>query len=180
MRNKVNGLTLIELIVTVSLISIATALSLPPLQHFIAKQQLSSDLLAIKGVIETARNSAIVNNSTLRICGSIAKYEADEEKTVQCNRNWKRVTVLKDFETEFEEVVNQITLSDNFSKVQWSAFQYKTYLDITANGFTDHQNGTLYLCHKHYDDLHRAIVVSKTARVHIEHQSKALYEKCAP
>ncbi len=177
MKTKVKGLTLIELIVTLALMAIMSAIALPPMQKFIAKQQLSSDLLKIKSIIETARNKAITNKEKIQICGIDTSHVTASNDELKCISDWGNLSVITN-KNDKTELLYTEWLGDHYKLVQWSAFQRKAYLELTPNGFTNHQNGTLYLCHEQYTNFHRAVVISKTARVTIIKNSKALIEKC--
>lgn len=177
MNTKVKGLTLIELIVTLALMAIMSAMALPPMQKFIAKQQLSSDLLKIRSVIETARNKAITSKEKIRICGINSSHMTSSSNELKCITDWANLSVIIKKDDYTEQLYTE-SLGDHYKRVQWRAFQRKAYLELTPNGFTNHQNGTLYLCHERYPSFHRAVVISKTARVSIIKNSQTITERC--
>lgn len=180
MKEKVKGLTLIELIVSLGLAAVLSVIAVPHMKRFIAKQQVSADLLKIKSTIETARNQAISNKQTIRICGTEHAPKSTHEATLDCKSDWTQLTVIKTKGLTQPKVLHQQTLDEHYRTVQWSAFQRKTYLELTPYGFTNHQNGTLYLCHKKYTSLHRAVMISKTGRVTISKDNPNIKTKCNP
>ncbi len=177
MTKRVNGLTLIELIVTLGLATTLSLIALPHMKEFIAKQKVSADLLKLKSTIETARNQAISNKESILICGTRAEKLSSND-TLDCISDWSRVMVIKAQGTTSPEVLHFHRLDEHYQLVKWSAFQRKPYLELTPYGFTNHQNGTLYLCHKTYPNLHRTVSISKTGRVTISHDSANLNTKC--
>ncbi|AUD78666.1 pilus assembly protein FimT [Kangiella profundi] len=179
MIKRVKGLTLIELVVTLGLVTILSAIAIPSMQKFIASQQVSADLLKLKSTIETARNQAISQKVTIHICGIRKKVTLNPNDTLDCISDWSKLMVVKTKGEKVEEILHYQLLEEDYKRVKWSAFQRKAYLELTPYGFTNHQNGTLYLCHNHYSHLHRAVTISKTGRVSINKDNRNIKTKCA-
>lgn len=178
MRHKVKGITLIEMIFTMGLIAIMSMMAIPYMQNLIAKQKLSADLLKIKGIIETARNKAITHRYKVKICGLETAIEAVAEQEPRCSSDWSNLNVIMSKSGKDPQILHSLHLNQHYDLIEWSAFQRKPYLELTPNGFTNHQNGTLYICHPNFSNLHRAVVVSKTGRVSIKKNNPAITKKC--
>lgn len=148
----VKGFTLIELIVTLAISSIVLLSSGGFYGKFVERQKVTADISKIISAISSARGHAISQRENIHLCGIQAE---------QCSRQWKVLSVFN----ANKDLLYRDTLSANYSQVLWSAFQRKSQLEFKPNGFTNHQNGTLYLCHKHYPTLNRAIIISKSGRV---------------
>jgi type IV fimbrial biogenesis protein FimT len=77
------GLTLIELMVTISVASILLVLAVPGFQHVSAKMQRSAAVTGITGGIYFARSEAVKRGVTLTLCasddGASCKSGADPE-----------------------------------------------------------------------------------------------------
>lgn len=177
MKHHVKGITLIELIVALMILAIMTTLAAPAFSKFMAKQKLSSDLFKLKTLIESSRSKAISTKETIAVCGTSGVNELEDYDLDSCTRDWQHVHILavrgNDTRLHFED-----KLTDSYSKIEWSAFQRKKYLAFSSTGYTQHQNGTLYLCHKHHEELHRAVVVSKSGRVTIQKEKASIGKKC--
>jgi type IV fimbrial biogenesis protein FimT len=65
---KIHGLTLIELMVTVTVLAILMAIGLPEMRSFIVSNRLGSDVNAFVGLINYARSEAITRNQNVIIC----------------------------------------------------------------------------------------------------------------
>lgn len=178
MPNKVKGLTLIELIVTLSITTIITFMVAPSMTMFIEKQKVSSDLLKVKSIIETARNHAISRNKSIRICGLKDIHINPIQNDIDCQRDWSKLSVFAYAKSKRSELIHAHQLDGNYKQIQWSAFQRKPYLQLKPNGFTNHQNGTLYLCHNRHQSLHRALSISKSGRVTIHEDADSIAQKC--
>lgn len=162
------GFTLIELVVTVAILSIVSLVSVGPLSKFIESNKVGADTQKVISIITTARSKAISSKIQITICGvSNAK---------KCSRDWLDIQV---FNRSDKQNLHQDKLQSNLSSAKWYAFQNKPGLTISSSGFTAHQNGTLYLCHKNHTDLHRAIVVSKSGRVTVDKESPKLQKRCS-
>lgn len=178
MTKRVKGLTLIELVISLGLAAILSVIAVPHMQKFIARQQVSADMLKLKSTIETARNHAISHKQTVQICGTRHDAQLNQKEEFDCIPDWSRLTVIKPKGTTDQQLLHVQLLDENYQQVKWSAFQRKPYLELTPYGFTNHQNGTLYLCHKRYSNLHRAVIISKTGRVTISTDNPNIKTKC--
>ncbi|WP_223669101.1 pilus assembly FimT family protein [Kangiella shandongensis] len=161
------GISLIELIITLAILSIISALSIPPMKRFIAQQSVIADVRLIINTINTARNKSITLREPLKICGYTT--------TDTCSSNWRKLKVTA---INQKTVLHTLTLQSDYKHVHWSAFQHKPGLTINTKGFTHHQNGTLYLCHNLYPSLHRAVVVSKSGKTSVKQDSSKLQSRC--
>ncbi|AOE49994.1 GspH/FimT family pseudopilin [Kangiella sediminilitoris] len=162
------GITLLELIICLAIISAIGAVSAPPLKKFIAEQSVTSDVNLLVNVINTARSKSITQKVPIQICG----IQPDNS----CSRNWRKLIVS---EPDSKTVLYTQSLNNSYEKVYWSAFQRKPGLTMMPNGFTGHQNGTLYLCHKNYPSLHRALIVAKSGKITITQSSKKIQKQCS-
>ncbi|GAA4348064.1 GspH/FimT family pseudopilin [Kangiella taiwanensis] len=164
----IKGFTLPEVLVSVAIVSIIGLIATPPISYMLEKSSVESDVFTIKNVIETTRTKAISSNRFFIICG----FSPEDD----CSRDWSELRVL---ERSTRNTHYQTELKAEYESVTWAAFQNKAGLTIAPTGYTHHQNGSLYLCHRRDGRLHRALVVSKSGRVTtIQHSSK-LDERCS-
>lgn len=66
------GFTLLELLVTISILAILVAIGLPSLRDFIVSNRLSSNVNGFIGLVNYARSEAIVRNQDVVICPKAA------------------------------------------------------------------------------------------------------------
>lgn len=164
----IKGFTLPELLVSIGILAIVGTISAPSVGYLIEKNKVESDVFTVKNIIETTRAKAITTNSYYILCGADA---ADK-----CSRNWRHLKVV---ERRSKELQYKTEFHGEYESVTWAAFQSKPSLTIAPSGYTDHQNGTLYLCHKHDARHHRALIVSKSGRVTTTKNSEKLNGKCS-
>lgn len=62
------GFTLVELMVTVSIVAILTSLSMGPMRQFMGKWQMSNVLNAYNGSLQLARSEAVKRGRVTRMC----------------------------------------------------------------------------------------------------------------
>ncbi|PXF62456.1 GspH/FimT family pseudopilin [Kangiella spongicola] len=165
--NLVKGFTITELMLTLAIISIIGLFAAPSMSEFLERNKVEADTGQIINIINTARSHAISKKSPIIICG--------DDQSEKCSRNWYQLKVIN---TSSKEVIYNMALNSRYSAVTWSAFQNKPGLTIAPTGYTAQQNGTLYLCHKQYDSLHRAIVVSKSGRSTVKRQDGETNRRC--
>lgn len=161
------GFTMIELTITIAILSITAAVGIPSMSQFNQKQHLTADIITVKGMINFARNEAIKNNKNIKLCGLASEKE--------CQKDWSTLVI---FSGENSETLKTAELNGNYNSVKWSAFQRKSELSFNSTGYTNHLNGSLYLCHKTYPELNRAIRVSKSGRTQVTSDQAILSQKC--
>jgi type IV fimbrial biogenesis protein FimT len=62
------GFTLIELMVTISVLAILLAIAIPNLREFVLRNRVSSDVNGFIGLVNYARSEAIVRNQDVVVC----------------------------------------------------------------------------------------------------------------
>ena len=166
----VKGFTLSELMIGLAITSIVTLFSAKPLTKFLEKNKVEADVLKVVNIINTSRAKAISKKQQYTICGDTDGNNG----AAQCSRSWRALKVV-DAQHNLKYTAE---LSANLASANWYAFQSKPGLTISPTGYTAHQNGTLYLCHRQYQDLHRAIIVSKSGRTTVGGEPADIALKC--
>lgn len=66
--DKQNGMTLIELLITIAVIAVSLALGLPAMSEFIKNNRLTGQTNSLVTAIQVARNEAVKRNTGTTIC----------------------------------------------------------------------------------------------------------------
>jgi len=160
---RAKGLTLIELLIVIAIISILASLAAPSFNELVRKQHVNGEANVLFSLVYLARTEAIKRNSVVTICKS--------NDANQCAGTWTDGWIVfqdndKDGSRDLGEIlISSGTIGNNY-QLSWSAFGSNNYIRFTSNSLTLSQNGTFKLCPNDGDiRFARAVVISKTARV---------------
>ena len=79
------GFTLLELMITITLIGIMATIALPAMKDFVTRQRLAGDVSRITSVFGFARTEAVRRNQPVLICGGIT-IKSDGTPDHKCNK----------------------------------------------------------------------------------------------
>lgn len=64
------GLTLLELLVVLAIVSVVAAIGAPPLEQWLARQRVAVTLQSLQADLQRARHEAVLRNRPVVLCGS--------------------------------------------------------------------------------------------------------------
>jgi type IV fimbrial biogenesis protein FimT len=148
-RNKIclsyqRGSTLIEVMVSLVIIAIVSAIAIPSYQFLISKHRSSVVKQQLIRAIRYTRSQAV-------------SYQ--QRVTLEGNPSWTtgyRVSIAG-------KVLKQLPSHVYNSQLRWQGFPDVDYLQFTPQGFTYHQNGTFSFYQQ--DKLRWQLVINKAGRV---------------
>ncbi len=160
-KNTQKAFTLIELMVTLSVLGVLLAIALPNLRDFIVSNRLSSQVNGFVGLLNYARSEAIARNQPVLVCAkrladnecvttdSWAAFETQVFVDVDGNNSWstgdillKRIAPLDvgGSETTFKRHTNATFIEFNTAGLGIIAHRF----DINAINTTDSAYETKY------------------------------------
>lgn len=158
-----NGFTVIELMVTLTVFAIITAIAAPSFRNILKQQEVNGQINTLVSVIYRARSEAIKRNKVVTVCKS-----ANEQS---CGGRWSDGWLMfvdqnADGDKEAgESKISAGSFIDGY-EITWSAFGSNNYIRFMRNGLTVSQNGTFKICPESQDErIARAVFISKTSRV---------------
>ena len=159
-----NGITLTELLITLSLCAIVMGISAPGLRHVVVKQQGEKTLNTIAKAISTGRTAAIRSGDTVTVCrssdGNSCSGSWDQGLIVFTDRNADRKINGSD------QILQQVRFGAIDGIIRWRAFQNRQYLQINSRGQIMHQNGNFTYCPTSKEDaLVHQILINGTGRI---------------
>ena len=161
--HKQCGVSLAEVMVTLSILAVLAAVSAGNLGDLLKRQQANGEAERLFSALQVARSEAVKRGRVVSICGS--------GDGVSCDGNWATGWLLfvdNDRNGQLgngEELLRQGSAGHGF-ELSYSAFGSTRYLRYSPLGITYEQNGTFKLCPEDDDArFARALIVSKTARV---------------
>jgi type IV fimbrial biogenesis protein FimT len=151
------GFSLLELLITLVIIIIFLAMSVPNAKIFINKSQdevMSQELLH---AIYFARSEAITRNTTVTLCKSI--------DSKSCSGDWLNGYIIATND-QVLSVYHNVTTQ---GMIHWRGFPNGyDHLTFFPSGLTDIQNGTFWYCVEAQSKAHWAIVLSQSGRARLE------------
>ena len=139
-----SGLTLIELLISITVLSILTTQVIPSFIDTLENYRSTQTIKRIKHQTHKARHLAITTNKVVTLCKS------DDLKT--CGGSWNNGLLVFIDNNENANVddndiiysaVNKPVINGDLS---WRSFGNKAYLQFLPSGRTNNQNGTFTFC----------------------------------
>lgn len=157
------GLSLIEVLVTLSLTSLLLGLSLPSMKELQDSASTAVALQRLSKALESAKTSAISSGETVTFCGS--------ENTLDCQGSWSEglLSFIDRNQNQridaSDQILNWQSMRDIQGSIRWRAFGYRQYLLLDPRGMMETQNGSFTYCtHNAPASPAAKLVVNRTAR----------------
>jgi type IV fimbrial biogenesis protein FimT len=163
MKHKTTGFTLIELILTLSIVSIILSLAIPSFTQFLDKSKVRANTQRLVQVLQLSRTTAISENVLVTVCPT--------DNGADCRSDWSQGYMsFKDNDgnrsfDSIDEKLFEFISNDEKSVISWRAFGIKSSLQWLTTGITNHQNGTFELCYDNNAELARGLFITKAGRI---------------
>lgn len=159
-----SGFTLLELMITLLLLSILLGLSMPEFKNLMERQKAELSIRKLVDAIELAKSSAIATGNMVTLCRS--------SDGLKCGGKWQD-GVLVFTDSNADRKINQqdqlqryITFPFMNGELKWRAFQNRQYLQITSLGFTRYQNGNFTYCPEDKNPVFASqLIINRTGRI---------------
>lgn len=162
-ENHHNGFTMIELLVTVTILGIATIIAIPALNEFIIKNKADSEVIALQRFVLTARNAAINSGQQVTICPlSAGTCTNDWNKSISMFINTTDPTKYNAATETMVKVKEQISSGDALSFNDGATLIYSPTGRL-VNG----KNIELIYCPKNHHSMARGVTISLSGRAYI-------------
>lgn len=156
------GFTLVELLVTVAILAIITAIALPSFDDLIRKTRVDNQISELHRLLLTARNTAINTDQNITICG------INSSSKCTSGSGWANEIVVfidEDNDSELdanEDVIKRKDAIQSGDRMEFSA----TSVIYTSSGVTSPQiSGTFKYCPQYNVDDSRGIEISLSGRI---------------
>jgi len=169
MKNSQTAYTLIETLVSLTIIAILIAISLPTAHHFIS--QTRDDILQrqLLRAIAVAKQEASARHAFIALCKS--------KNQETCDGAWEEGQLVFLDETadgvikNNEQIIAVIQTQSKHGSIKWRSFPaYRNYLSFSPTGLMKSDNGTFWHCHA--ETTVWAIIINKAGRTRVVYPDK--------
>lgn len=156
-----HGLTLLELLMVLAIVSILFNYALPSLSKIIARSTNLTLSYQLINLVQYARTAAITKHQTVTLCGS--------SDGVICDGSWSnKILVFLDIESNGQidknDLVLQVaTTAPQNGSLLWRSFRNKSYLQLLPTGTTYFQNGNFLYCPQNQDPHNAFTLILNTS-----------------
>ncbi len=161
--NKSRAFTLIELMITISIISILFGVALPSFDNLLKRKKVSANVQRLMQTIQMSRLQAITKNIRVTLCPI--------DHSLNCSSNWSTgymAFIDKSGNREYDSddiLLYQFNSEDERTRLTWRAFGFRKSLQWLETGITNHQNGTFEFCIDNDAKFARGLFLTKAGRV---------------
>ncbi len=144
LTHKIRGFTLIELVITLFIMSILAFQVIPSFYNMIEHYRSFAIINQFKTHVSAARHYALANNTSITLCKS--------SNQLDCGGSWQEGFIIfedpnKNGQVDADETIFRV-VNDPFEEgtLKWRSFGNKAYLQFHPTGRTYYQNGTFTYC----------------------------------
>lgn len=164
------GVTLLELMIVLTIATFLVAIGAPAWQHFVASNQATASINQLVGAVNLARSEAIRHSAMVTLCHSANHQD--------CSGHWEDgQMIFIDYQesgvvNSINDILRVFAPLPAGATLHYGGFGSKDYLQISAIGLADQQNGHFIYCPPNKDAHYaRAIFISKAGRVRLSQDS---------
>lgn len=164
MLQKSKGFSLLDLLLTVSVVFLISFIGIPSLTNTLNKYRADTIISNLKRTIQFSRDRAATHNVVITICPSTDQRE--------CSKDWAQgIIVFYDHDlnkkvSAKEKILHyQPPIPDEYN-LKWRSFQNKAYIQYSPLGYTLSHNGSFTLCPENGNlEFARLLILNKAGRV---------------
>ena len=161
------GLTLIELLITLSIISILLFLTAPTLSNSLEKRQADKNIHQLLHLLALARTKAVTINQNVTLCGVSdnasckSEWNADDDMIVFIDKNYN-------FAHDIEEPLLASLKLSGHGSILWKGSGKRPYFRYNAKGYANEFGSFTYCPPEPSNKRHiRQIVISLAGRARL-------------
>lgn len=166
------GFTLLELLISLLLVSILVILSFASLQQFFAAGRLRYNSEHLQSLITEARLQALAQGEIISLCSS---HDAEHCDLLKAKEVWDGALLIRSAQHVLK-VYSAVTFP--FCLYWVNALVPKSTVNFNANDFRETEQGTFYLCSSLASHKGVALIVLQSGRLRITNDYSKLAGIC--
>jgi type IV fimbrial biogenesis protein FimT len=166
--SKLRGVTLIELVVVLAVVSVLFGSMAPSFSKLLARNRATTSINWIITAVNFTRHAAVINRNTMTLC-------APKTET-KCGGKWHEgLIVFSDRNKNAridgkDEIIAHIPAQNKYGTIKWRAFRNRQYLQMTQMGYTNFQNENFVYCPRDQNrKFARQLVINVQGRARVVH-----------
>lgn len=165
------GITLIQLLVTLAIISVLSSYSSSAFTNLIERERALRAMATFKSLLQYARSSAVYQHTPITVCAI--------DNSMKCSKDWGQRNTIVVFSDDNknraldleEQSLRSLTWPAYNGFLRWRASLGRSYISFMATGNT-WQNGSLYYCPADRNPQHAAVlIVAQSGRSYLSYDS---------
>lgn len=163
--SKCKGFTLVELMVSISILAISLSIAIPNLSVFIVKLRVDNEISELFRLLLSARNAAINANQNVTVCPL--------NDASQCNTDWQgQISVFIDTNNNkiLDIANNEFVIRSKANIKSGDLLVYGKKRDSIIYQPTGRlsglSNGTFRYCPQEHSSLSRGIIIAQSGRLY--------------
>jgi type IV fimbrial biogenesis protein FimT len=176
--NKVKGFTLFEILITISILGIVTAIAMPNISDFLIRTRVDNEISSLHRLILNARNAAVNTGKNVTVCplsSNICSTDWKAELTVFTNdtNTLADNSVYNNDDNENNDAANEKLIKVKAAIMSTDSLNYDATLIIFSptGRAVSGGNSTFTYCPSDDVALARSIYISLSGRVYASEDS---------
>lgn len=154
---RTNAFSLIELLITITLVAIVLVIAMPSWQGMTSKNRTLIYTNNLIMALQFTRATAIKLGEPVRFCGS--------KSHKRCDGSWQNGAIIVTTKDEVLRILPPIFAGD---KLSWN---HGNVITFSPEGFSKGLQGSFYYCPKGYSKNALAVILYSTGRVRISSET---------
>lgn len=163
MNPKAAGLSLIEILVSVTILALLASSAMPDFSVWRERKEVDGLMRELIGAIDMARAHAVAESVMVTFCRS--------NDGLSCQGKWSEGSILfTDFNADRamngnDRLLFRLEPMKPAGTLEFKSFQNRQFLQMTSRGFANYQNGNFTFCPASKDSrMARQLIISLTGR----------------
>ncbi|WP_298187080.1 GspH/FimT family pseudopilin [uncultured Pseudomonas sp.] len=146
-----SGLTLVELTLTLAVLSIAASIALPELNQLVVSNRNQAAMHELHALLQQARSQAVTRKRTLELCPSL--------DGLKCSSNWMHPRLLR--VRSSGQPLSHTSAHAGSGELRWAGFSGS--IRFYNTGISPISNGRFFICEEKV--ISQQLIINKQGRI---------------